>query len=119
MVFSEKLKMRRMQAGMTQAELAKSLGVTCRTLQNYEGGNVYPKSREIYAQLAVIFQTDINFWLTEPDGAEQTVSSCKETVLADVKKVFSEGILEDTELDDLMRSIQNVYWEAKDQIRNK
>ena len=38
MSFAEKLKEKRAQAGLTQADLAWKAGVTARTIQNYELG---------------------------------------------------------------------------------
>ena len=36
MGFKERLKEKRIEAGLTQVELAKKAGVTARTIQNYE-----------------------------------------------------------------------------------
>ena len=38
MVFKDRLKEKRVEAGLTQAELAKKANVTARTIQNYELG---------------------------------------------------------------------------------
>ena len=45
MVFKDRLKEKRVEAGLTQAELAKRAGVTARTIQNYELGNRKPASK--------------------------------------------------------------------------
>ena len=122
MVFSEKLKQHRVISGLTQDELGEKLGVTCRTIQNYESGSVYPKKREIYSQLAAIFSTDINYWLTEADNEEKMSNNhsvlFKETVLDDVTKLFSERSMDSEELDRIMQSIQDAYWTAKKQSKN-
>lgn len=122
MALSEKLKKHRIKAGLTQDELALKLGVTCRTIQNYESGSVYPKKREIYSQLAALFNTDLDYWLTEADSEESTSNKrpvvCKENVLGDVKKLFSEHAMDDEELDRIMQSIQDVYRTAKEQSKN-
>ena len=46
MKFCEKLKEARTRAGLKQEELAKALGVSLRTITNYESGERYPKKRE-------------------------------------------------------------------------
>lgn len=43
MKFCEKLKEARTKAGLKQEELAKALGVSFRTISNYESGERYPK----------------------------------------------------------------------------
>lgn len=43
MKFCEKLKEARTRAGLKQEELAKALGVSLRTITNYESGERYPK----------------------------------------------------------------------------
>ncbi|MBP5603935.1 MAG: helix-turn-helix transcriptional regulator, partial [Ruminiclostridium sp.] len=43
MTFSEKLQRARKNKNMTQAELASKIGVTSRSIQNYELGARYPK----------------------------------------------------------------------------
>ena len=37
MLFGEKVKLLRKEKGLTQTELAEAVGVTLRTVQNYEG----------------------------------------------------------------------------------
>ena len=39
MGFKERLKEKRLEAGLTQAELAEKVSVTTRTIQNYELGS--------------------------------------------------------------------------------
>ena len=41
------------------------LGVSLRTITNYEKGESYPKQREIYGKMAEILGVDINYLLTE------------------------------------------------------
>ena len=57
MRFCEKLKDARTKAGMKQEELAKALGVSLRTITNYESGECYPRKRDIYHKLAELFHT--------------------------------------------------------------
>ena len=48
MRFCEKLKEARTKAGLKQEELAKALGVSLRTITNYESGECYPRKRDIH-----------------------------------------------------------------------
>ena len=111
MKFGYKLRQERLKADLTQEELARALGITCRTLQNYESGMVYPKKREIYGRLADFFGTEVDYWLSENTANAQSL-------VQQVGAVFgAEGITEE-ELDELMRFLQTAYWEAKDRIKN-
>lgn len=122
MKFGEKLRQSRIQLGLTQEELSLKLGVTCRTLQNYESGNVYPKKREIYTRLAEFFRTDTNYWLSESedDNAPEGVTEHRKTygLASQVSSFFEDNLLTEDELDDFMRTIQGAYWAAKDKSRN-
>lgn len=122
MIFGEKLRRLRVQWGLTQDELALNLGVTCRTLQNYESGNVYPKKREIYSRLAEFFGTDINYWLSESanDNAPEDRTEHTKTygLASQVSSFFEDNSLTEEELDDFMRTIQGAYWAAKDKNKN-
>lgn len=122
MKFGEKLRQARIQLGLTQEELSLNLGVTCRTLQNYESGNVYPKKREIYTRLAEFFSTDINYWLSESEddnAPEDRIEHKKSYGLASkVSSFFEDNSLTEEELDDFMRTIQGAYWAAKDKNKN-
>lgn len=46
MAFKERLREKRKEAGLTQAELAKMISVTDRTIQNYELGTRIPPEHE-------------------------------------------------------------------------
>ena len=50
-VVSDSIKKLRKEKGFTQAQLAEQVGVSCRSIQNYELGSRYPK-REILDKIA-------------------------------------------------------------------
>ena len=57
MVFKERLKEKRMEAGLTQVQLAEKAGVTARTIQNYELGNRKPSNMEVIQKIADALNT--------------------------------------------------------------
>ena len=59
MVFKDRLKEKRVEAGLTQAELAKKAGVTARTIQNYELGNRKPANMEVIQKIADALGTSL------------------------------------------------------------
>ena len=77
MKFCEKVKEARNKAGLKQDELAKAIGVSLRTITNYESGERYPKKREVYYKLADVLKVDVNYLLTEDE--EFLIAACKQT----------------------------------------
>ena len=61
MTFAERLKQRRNELGLTQAELAKKAEMTLRTVQNYEGGTRKPLNIEMVQRLAVALETTTEY----------------------------------------------------------
>ena len=122
MRFCEKLKEARTRAGLKQEELAKALGVSLRTITNYESGERYPKKRELYYKLAELFHTEENYFLNEDEdflltavekygskGAKQA-----RELMEEVSGLFAGGNIADEDLDEMMRGIQEAYWIAKE-----
>lgn len=122
MKFCEKLKEARTRAGLKQEELAKALGVSLRTITNYESGERYPKKREIYYKLAELFHTEENYFLNEDEdflltAAEKYGSKgAKQAreLMEEVSGLFAGGNIADEDLDEMMRGIQEAYWIAKE-----
>ena len=121
MKFGEKLKQQRTAAGYTQSELASKLGVSLRTVINYENYDRYPKKREIYSALADLFNVETNYFLSEDEefvleatqkygyrGAKQA-----QELINEVSGLFAGGEMEEDDMDNMMQAIQEAYWIAK------
>lgn len=121
MNFGEKVSQLRKQKKITQRELADEIGVSLRTITNYETGGRYPKQREIYRKIADALEVDVNYLLTENEsfviyshddygskGMQQA-----QRLLAEVRGLFSGGSLDEDDKDEMMRAIQEAYWVAK------
>ena len=91
MNFGEKLKDLRTQKGWSQEELAKQMGVTRRTIGGYEAGTTYPRTRDMYAKLAELLETDVNYLMTE----NEEFMTGNDTLLL-VGKVRINGYVPDT-----------------------
>lgn len=122
MNFGEKVSQLRKQKKITQRELADEIGVSLRTITNYETGGRYPKQREIYRKIADALEVDVNYLLTENEtfivyaheeygskGMQQA-----QRLLAEVRGLFSGGTLDEDDKDEMMRAIQDAYWVAKE-----
>ncbi len=121
MKFGEKIKELRQNKKMTQADLAKAIGLSARAVQNYEIASAYPKKREIYAKLAEALDCDVNYLLTEEEefiaeAQEQYgykgAKDAKELV-SQVSGLFAGGEVTEETKDEVMQAIQQAYWAAK------
>lgn len=121
MKFSEKVRDLRQKSGMTQQDFADAIGVSLRTVTNYETGDRYPKKREMYAKIAKVFNTDINYLLTEDEDFLAKVSEEYGTrgirqaqdILSQVNGLFAGGEMAEEDMDEMMLAIQEAYWLAK------
>ena len=122
MKFCEKIMEARKNAGLKQDEFAKAIGVSLRTVSNYESGERYPKKRETYYKIAEVLKVDVNYLLTDDEeflleaeakygtkGARQA-----KALVAEVSGLFAGGELADEDLDEMMKGIQEAYWIAKE-----
>ena len=127
MTFGEKLRTFRLQKKLTQQELAKKAGLGLNTISNYEGGKTYPKSRDVYSTLAEILGVNVNELYNEND---EFISSARERYGYSGKKqaeklveemggLFAGGELSDEDLDGVMKVLQDYYWKAKEENREK
>lgn len=127
MKFGEKLRALRQNAGLTQSELAAKIGVSARTLINYEQGRCYPKSGLLYSKLASVFSVDAGGLIDEADeyikdAAERGGASAArdmDALLSEMKGLFSGGELSDEDRDNVMRTINEMYWSAKEKNKSK
>ena len=125
MKFYEKLRDARKNAGLKQEDFANAIGVSLRTVTNYESGETYPKKREIYHRIADVLKVDVNYLLTEDEEfileAEKRYGSRgarqAKALAAEVSGLFAGGELADEDLDEMMRGIQEAYWIAKEKNR--
>lgn len=122
MTFAEKLRMLRKRKGYTQQELADIIGVTPRTLINYEMGKCCPKQTELYMKLASVFNIDMEDLITDTDLAakengkeENAESAAKEMrkLIARMNGLFAGGQLSEDDRDKVMYAITDMYWKAK------
>ena len=70
MGFKERLKDKRLEAGLTQAELAKKASVTTRTIQNYEMG-VRKPTYEMLIAIADYFDVSLDYLVGRSDNPER------------------------------------------------
>lgn len=122
MGFKERLRDKRIEAGMLQRDLAAKAGVTTRTIQNYELGTRRPQHTEVVQRLAEALETTPDY-LMGMEGqyimAAQQQGGAKaardiEDLVAEVSGLFAGGTLDDEAMEGAMRALNEAYWRAKE-----
>lgn len=111
MGFKERLKEKRLEAGLTQAELAEKVSVTARTIQNYEMGSRKPGNMKVVGDIATVLGTTPEYLLTSADvysveahqkGGAKAARDIDELV-GEVTGLFAGGQLSEDALEGAMR----------------
>ena len=121
MTFGEKIKALRKDRGMTQKDLAESLGLSLRTISNYETGGLRPRHDATYDALAHLFHVPKAYFFTEEDAfimAAQarygTTGAADARELVDgVIGLFAGGKLDEEDKQAVFEAIQEAYFRAK------
>lgn len=122
MSFKDKLKEKRLEANLTQVQLAEKVSVTPRTIQNYELGNRRPTKLDIVEKLAKVLNTTPEYLLGQngllvvaahEQGGSKAARDIDELV-SEVTGMFAGGRLSDEALDGTMKALNEAYWIAKE-----
>ena len=122
MAFKERLKEKRKEAGLSQTELAARVGVTSRTIQNYELGTRKPQNVEVVQKLADVLNTTTDYLLGNADrqilaayvrGGSKAARDVEELV-SEISGLFAGGELDEEEKDAVMAALTRAYWDAKE-----
>ena len=122
MGFKERLKEKRSEARLTQTELAKKVGVSDRTIQNYELGTRRPQNMEVAQKLAEALNTSVDSLLgtsgilvvqAQEKGGTKAARDI-DVMVSDVTAAFAGGRLDDEALDGAMQALTKAYWIAKE-----
>lgn len=125
MGFGERLRQKRIEAKLTQVQLAKMVDVSLRTLQNYEGELRKPSNMVTVQKLANSLDTTTGYLLGAADtlvmeakerGGSRAARDIKELV-NEVSGLFAGGTLSDEAMDGAMRALSEAYWIAKENNR--
>ena len=90
MVFKDKLKEKRVEAGLSQVELAAKVGVSSRTIQNYELGQRRPANIEIVQKLAEALNTTTEVLLGSSGMYVMDAKKKAEPSPPEILKIWSE-----------------------------
>lgn len=121
MIFGEKIKTLRKERGMTQKDLAEALGLSLRTISNYETGGLRPRHDATYDALAALFHVPKTYFFTEEDAfisaaearwGKSGAEDARELVNG-VIGLFAGGRLDEEDKQAVFEAIQEAYFRAK------
>ena len=113
MEFSEKIRLLRRKAGMTQKQVAEKIGVTYRTYQNYEAGASLP-SGSVVSKLASALGVSADTLLRDGKAPSPRTSDRKlNALLAEMQALFSGGKLREEDKEYVLEALTEAYWLSK------
>ena len=127
MLFGDRIKQLRENAGMTQAELGKLVGVSDRVLGYYESNERFPRKQEIIALFASVFNVSVDYLLGTDGTLIQDASDeygsighkQAQGVVKNVEMLFAGGELMEDDKDEVFRIISELYFDAKKKNKEK
>ena len=122
MGFKERLKEKRLEANLTQVQLAEKISVTARTIQNYELGTRKPTKYDVVEKLAAALGTDTEYLLgssgilviaAQEKGGSKAARDI-DALVGEVTGMFAGGTLSEEALEGAMKALNDAYWIAKE-----
>ena len=119
MVFKDRLKEKRVEAGLTQAELATKAGTSSRTIQNYELGHVTPNRIDVSQRLADVLDISVDYLIYGEKEETELTEEDKKEILAHASALFAGGKLSDEEQLAFIYELQTLYMKARQIIKDR
>ena len=136
MTFGEKLRSARIAQNLSQIELGERVGISERSIYNYEQTETYPKP-VVMKKLAEALNVSI-FYLSDEEETDKNKNINEELFFANVKNqygskgvreatevlsrasaLFAGGALDDTAKEIFFQSLMEVYLESKSEASEK
>ena len=99
-MFKDKLKQLRIDRNLTQAEVAKAIGISAATIGNYEQGTREPRNNEMWQKLADYFGVSVDYLMEK--GANNQHSDINNN------KIMQENIILRQENEMLRKKLQSI-----------
>ena len=121
MNLSEKIKKARAAKGLSQKELAEAVGISERTIQNYELGARLPKKHATYEKLASVLNVSVASLMNDEESFVVHVSETfgssgrrqAEDIIRNFRVAAAGGELDDDDLDFIRDAMIQTYYDAK------
>ena len=112
MTFGEKIKTLRSQKKMSQTDLAKSIGVSLRTIRGWE--ELYNKlSNSLGCDVSYLMSDEENFITTAAEQYGSRGAKQAQAILEQTAALFAGGDLSDTDQIAFLNEIQSLYLDSK------
>lgn len=123
--FGKKVREMRRAQNITQAELAAEIGITKRSVINYESGKCMPKQAVVVERIAEYFHVSMEYLLSDGEASVQNAyrrgyhrdPETVDEIVSQIKGLLAGGTLTDRDKDGVMRAILDAYWDTKEQKR--
>lgn len=117
-MFGEKVKALRLRNKFTQRALAKRIGVSTRSLINYETGRCYPRQASVVAKLAEELRVSTDYLLSAQEIEESVPKDARgireaEALVRELTAVFAGGFLSEEDRDAAMEALMQAYWDGR------
>lgn len=119
MTFSEKIRLLRKEAGLTQKEVADEIGVTYRTYQNYEAGASAP-SGAVLTKLSAVLGVRLDM-LSDGDPENKPKKPAApsgnrqlDKLLSEMQALFAGGSVRDEDKKYVIDALTEAFWQAKE-----
>ena len=118
MTFGEKVREARGNAGLSQTELGRQVGVTLRTVRGWEVEGRYPSGADTYEKLANALGCELDYLISNDEiRALEAIKSKGHTsearqakaVLNEARKVFASNVISKKEKMSFLQDIQNIF----------
>lgn len=106
MELREKIIMARKDTGKSQEAVAREIGVSLRTYQQYERGNVKPKNRRV-------LERALNMPLGYLEEAQMSAADQAEYIMTTAHALMSDGMLSEVDLDAFINEMSEIMEDAK------
>ena len=121
MKFSEKVRKLRKEKKLSQADLAKLIHVSSRSVAAYEAGTSYPRYKETYEALADALGVDVNYLRTEDEQFMEEVGQeygsrgqrQAEAILGEARELFAGGELSEEDKMAFLTEMQQLFLDSK------
>lgn len=126
MSFKDRLREKRLEANLTQVQLAEKVSVSARTIQNYESGTRKPTKYDVVEKIAAVLGTTPEYLLGQSGmlvvaahekGGSKAARDIDELV-SEVTGMFAGGRLSDEALDGAMKALNEAIGSPKRRTRN-
>lgn len=122
MTFGDKLRNLREKHNLSQTELAKILGVSMRTIQNYEASKGLPRTTDTVYKICEAFDLPADYLISDKEqfiikASEEYPRNGKkeaEILISQLGGLFSGGELKEEDKDKVFKAIADLYFDAKE-----